>query len=108
MAYDETLAGRLRELLSPVPGATGKRMFGGLSFLIDGNLTVAVRGADLMVRVGPEATPDALAEPGARPCEMGARTMRGWVEVDGAVLDDETLRRWVDRARAYTATLPAK
>ncbi|BCJ55180.1 hypothetical protein Asp14428_66550 [Actinoplanes sp. NBRC 14428] len=108
MAYDETLAARVRDLLAPLPGACDKRMFGGLGFLTDGHLTVALNHDDLMVRVGPDATAEALTRPGARPCTMGARTMRGWVLVDGEVLDDDVLAGWIERARAFVSTLPPK
>jgi TfoX/Sxy family transcriptional regulator of competence genes len=105
VAYDEVLAGRLRERL---PGLATKRMFGGLAFLADGNMLVCVAGDDLMVRVGKEATADALAEPGAQPMMMGTRTSAGWVLVDGAALDDDELEKWIGRARAFVDTLPPK
>ncbi|MFI7599245.1 TfoX/Sxy family protein [Actinoplanes sp. NPDC049681] len=108
MAYDEALAQRIRDLLASVPGITDKRMFGGLAFLTDGNLTVALMGDDLMVRVGRDAAEQALTAPGARPCDIGGRLMRGWVLVDGAVLDDDVLDAWVGRARAFVSTLPPK
>lgn len=108
MAFDETLAERVRDLLAPLPGTSDKRMFGGLAFLTDGNLTVALMGDDLMVRVGRDATEQMLTLPGARPCDIGGRLMRGWVLVDGAVLDDDVLAEWVDRARAFVSALPPK
>jgi TfoX/Sxy family transcriptional regulator of competence genes len=106
MAYDETLADRVRDRLAALPGVTDKRMFGSLAFLTEGRLTVAVAGDDLMVRVGPEATEEALAQPGTRLMEMGGRRMRGWVLVDGAELEDDVLTGWLDRARTFVATLP--
>jgi TfoX/Sxy family transcriptional regulator of competence genes len=108
MAYDQALAGRVRDRLADAPGVTGKPMFGGLVFLQHGAMTVAVTGADLMVRVGKAGAAEALALPGARPAEMGGRRMAGWVVVDGAALDDEALSGWIDRARAFVATLPPK
>ncbi|MEV4702320.1 TfoX/Sxy family protein [Actinoplanes sp. NPDC049316] len=108
MAYDETLAGRLRDLFAELPGVTDKRMFGGLAFLGDGHLTVCVMGDDLMVRVGADAAAEALTRPGTRRFELTRRPMRGWVVVDGAVLDDDVLAEWVNRARAFVATLPPK
>ncbi|MEU1367470.1 TfoX/Sxy family protein [Streptomyces sp. NPDC005803] len=107
MAYDEVLAQRVRERLENENGVAEKRMFGGLSFLAHGNLVVAVSGDDLLVRVGPEGTHDALARPGARPAVMGSRTMRGWVRAAGESLDDSALDHWIATALAYTATLPA-
>jgi TfoX/Sxy family transcriptional regulator of competence genes len=106
MAYDEALAERVRDRLAELPGVTDKRMFGSLAFLTDGRLTVGVTGDDLMVRVGPEASDDALTQPGTQLMMMGGRRMRGWVRVDGAELDDEVLTAWLDRARAFVATLP--
>lgn len=106
MAYDEALAERVRDRLGALPGVTDKRMFGALAFLTEGRLTVGVTGDDLMVRVGPAGAEAALARPGARVMEMGQRRMRGWVLVDGAVLDDEVLDEWLHRAGAFVVTLP--
>ncbi|MFI7546615.1 TfoX/Sxy family protein [Actinoplanes sp. NPDC049599] len=106
MAYDETLADRVRDRLADLPGVTDKRMFGSLAFLTDGRLTVGVTGDDLMVRVGAEAADQALTQPGTRLMEMGGRRMRGWIRVDGAELDDDVLTAWLERARAFVATLP--
>jgi TfoX/Sxy family transcriptional regulator of competence genes len=110
MAYDEGLAERIRERLEGTDAAdvTEKRMFGGIAFLEHGNMVVGVSGPDLMVRVGPDATDDALARPGARPFDMTGRPMRGWILVDGAVLDDGALTGWIDGARRFVATLPPK
>jgi TfoX/Sxy family transcriptional regulator of competence genes len=109
MAYDEGLAQRVRERLGDDPGITERRMFGGIAFLVHGNMAVGVTGDDLMVRVGPEATDAALARPGARLFDMTGRPMRGWVVVDGtAVTDDETLDGWLAQGRAFAANLPPK
>ncbi|MCT2589029.1 TfoX/Sxy family protein [Streptomyces sp. N2-109] len=105
MAYDDTLAERVRERLGGEAVAE-RKMFGGLSFLVHGNLAVAVSGDDLLVRVGPEGTKDALARPGVRPAVMGTRTMRGWVRAAGETLDGTALDHWIKTARTYTATLP--
>jgi hypothetical protein len=83
-------------------------MFGGLAFLTEGNLTVGVRGDDLLVRVGRDAEDEALARPGARRFHSSGRPMAGWVMVDGAMLDDDALLDWLDRARAFVDTLPPK
>ncbi|MFF4257909.1 TfoX/Sxy family protein [Streptomyces sp. NPDC001663] len=109
MAYDEGLAERIRERLAADPAITEKRMFGGIAFLLHGNMAVGVTGDDLMVRVGPEATDAALTRPGARIFDMTGRPMRGWVVVDGAaVAEDETLGAWIAEGRAFAAGLPPK
>ncbi|HEY2949808.1 MAG TPA: TfoX/Sxy family protein [Micromonosporaceae bacterium] len=107
MAYDEGLAERIRAALAGVDVAE-KKMFGGVAFLESGNMLVGVTGSDLMARVSPDATDDALARPGARLFDMPGRPMRGWIVVDAAVLDDETLAAWIDDARRFVATLPPK
>lgn len=105
MAYDEGLAERIRAELADVDVAE-KKMFGGVAFLERGNMLVGVTGSDLMARVGPDATDDALARPGARLFDMSGRPMRGWIVVDAAVLDDKTLATWIEDARRFVATLP--
>ncbi|MEV5974085.1 TfoX/Sxy family protein [Streptomyces sp. NPDC051921] len=109
MAFDEGLAERIRVHLSGDPACTEQRMFGGIAFLCAGNMAVGVTGEDLMVRVGPDATEDALARPGARLFDMTGRPMRGWVVVDAAaVAEDAALADWIDRGRAFAAGLPPK
>jgi hypothetical protein len=108
MAYDESLAERIRTMLPDQP-VVEKKMFGGLAFLIAGNLSVAASGqGGLLVRVDPEQTGALLDEPGAELMEMGGRSMNGWLRVQPDVLDDRTLRTWVDRGVGYACTLPAK
>src|SRR6478735_4409373 len=97
MAYDEALAERVRERLGDEPGLTEKKMFGGLAFLLEGNMSVGLTGGDaLMVRVGEEGTDAALAQPHTRLFDMSGRPMKGWIVVaaDG-VAEDEDLARWV-------------
>ncbi|MDH6514374.1 TfoX/Sxy family transcriptional regulator of competence genes [Streptomyces sp. SAI-135] len=109
MAYDEALAERVRQGLGTDPGVAERRMFGGIAFLYEGNMAVGVTGADLMVRVGPDATDAALARPGARLFDMTGRPMRGWVVVSGAaVTEDEALESWIDEGRAFAASLPPR
>jgi hypothetical protein len=110
MAYDEDLAGRIRELISLEPGLTEKKMFGGLAFLIDGNMSVAASGqGGLMVRVEPAETDALLRKPHVGPFEMRGREMQGWVRVAGeGVRTKRQLEPWVRRGVAYARSLPAK
>jgi TfoX/Sxy family transcriptional regulator of competence genes len=108
VAYDEVLAGRVRDLLAAAGAVTEKKMFGGLAFLTDGNMTVGVRGDDLIVRLDPAAGDQALAQAGVRPFDIAPRPMPGWIMVAGERLDDKDLKAWVKQARAYVATLPPK
>jgi TfoX/Sxy family transcriptional regulator of competence genes len=108
MAYDDALAERVRDRVGDQLGVTEKKMFGGLAFLTHGNMTVGVRGDELIARIDPDATDAALAEPGVRPFDITGRPMRGWILVAGKALDDAVLDRWIERARGYVATLPAK
>ncbi len=107
MAYDEALAERLRERLDDA-GMTAKRMFGGLAFLTDGNMTVAVFGDDLLVRMDPDEAEEALERLGVRPFDFTGRPIRGWVVVAGETLDDPVLDDWITKARSFVATLPPK
>jgi len=108
MAFDDALAERLRDRLRDAAGVHEKKMFGGLAFLTDGNMTVGVHGDDMIVRIAPDDTPTALAEPGVRPFDITGRPMRGWILVAGEALDDDALDGWVERARTFVATLPPK
>ena len=110
MAYDEDLADRIRELLEEESGLTEMKMFGGLAFLIGGNMAVAASGqGGLLVRVDP-ATSDALVtSTGARPMEMRGRQMDGWLRVaEGDVRTKRQLTKWVRLGTAFAHTLPAK
>ena len=89
MAYDERLAQRIRDHLGPHPGSAEKHMIGGLAFLDRGNVAFGVIGAELIVRVGPEATDAALARADARLFDFSNRPMRGWVTVGAAGLADD-------------------
>ena len=110
MGVDEDLADRLRALLSAAPGGTEQRMFGGLAFLIAGNISVAASGqGGLMVRVQPEDTEGLIARPHARPFEMRGRDMKGWLRVDTeGVRTKRQLEPWVERGVAYARSLPPK
>jgi TfoX/Sxy family transcriptional regulator of competence genes len=110
VAYDEDLANRIRELLAGEPGVTEKRMFGGLAFLVGGNMSVAASGqGGLMVRIDPAETDALVAKPHARPFEMSGRPVQGWVRVDPeGVRTIGDLEQWVKRGVAYARSLPAK
>ena len=109
MPYDETLAVRVRDALAARPGIREQKMFGGLCYLLDGNMAVGVESDRLMVRVGRDAYEDALAKPHARPMDFTGRPMRGFVWVDAAGLrDDRALRRWVQRGLDFAGSLPPK
>lgn len=106
----EELSHRLRALLAPVPFVTEQKMFGGRAFMLSGNMLVAAtKQGSLLVRVGRHASQQLLSLPGAAPMTMGARTMAGFLEVSGDVLeDDAALADWMNRARLFVATLPPK
>jgi TfoX/Sxy family transcriptional regulator of competence genes len=110
MAYDEELANRIRELIGGVADVTETRMFGGLAFLVRGNMAVAASGqGGLMVRVDPDDTEALVAKPHARPFEMRGRAMQGWLRVDPAgVRTKRQLEPWVKRGVAYARSLPPK
>ena len=110
MAYDEDLAHRIRELIGAEPDLTEQRMFGGLAFLIGGNMAVAASGqGGLMVRVDPAETDALLEKPHAKPFEMRGRGMQGWLRVDDeGVRTKRQLEPWVTRGVAYARSLPPK
>jgi len=110
MAYDEDLANRIRELIAGEAGVTEQRMFGGLSFLVGGNMSVAASGqGGLMVRVDPDQTDTLLAKPHAQPFVMRGREMKGWLRVDSeGVRTKRQLAPWVTRGVAYARSLPPK
>ena len=110
MAYDEELANRIRELVAGEPDLTEQRMFGGLAFLIGGNMSVAASGqGGLMVRVDPDETAALVAKPHAGPFVMRGREMKGWLRVnDEGVRTKRQLEPWVKRGVAYARSLPPK
>jgi TfoX/Sxy family transcriptional regulator of competence genes len=110
MAYDEELADRLRELVGEQTGITEQRMFGGLAFLVRGNMAVAASGqGGLLVHVDPVDGKALVATTPAEPMVMRGREMRGWLRVDAqAVADDGELGGWVERGVAYARSLPGK
>jgi TfoX/Sxy family transcriptional regulator of competence genes len=110
VAYDEHLADRIRALLEGEAGLTERKMFGGLAFLIGGNMAVAASGqGGLLVRADPETSGTLLTSTGVRPMEMRGRQMQGWLRVDAeAVRTKRQLDRWVRLGAGYARTLPAK
>jgi TfoX/Sxy family transcriptional regulator of competence genes len=109
VAYDEELADRIRDVLDGRDGMRELKMFGGLGFMLDGNMLVGVIKDELVARVGAGDEDDALEQPHARPMDFTGRPMTGFVMVAPAgvgTVDD--VRAWVERADAYVSTLPAK
>ena len=110
MAYDETLAARIRDRIGAAPELSEKKMFGGLAFLIGGNMAVAASGqGGILVRVDPEESDALVASTPAEPMEMRGKQMPGWLRVStDDVSADATLAEWVDRGVGYARSLPAK
>ena len=105
MAFDEALAKRVGAVLGDAPDVVAKRMFGGIAFMVAGNMACGVMGEDLLVRVGKEDQATSLA----RTMDMSGRVMGGFVVVDADGLDeDEVLEEWVERGCAYAGSLPPK
>ncbi|NTV15691.1 MAG: TfoX/Sxy family protein [Desulfobulbaceae bacterium] len=109
MAYDQGLAQRVRELLEERRGYHEKKMFGGICFLLYGNMTCGILKDDLIVRVGPAAHAEALRQPETRPFDLTGRSMSGWVMVGPAGCEgDEDLSSWVEKGAGFAGTLPPK
>ena len=110
MAYDEALAERIRALLQSESGLTEKKMFGGLTFLIGGNMAVAASGqGGVLVRVHPARSDSLVETTNARPMEMRGRQLQGWLRVDTEdVPAERELAKWVELGAAYARSLPAK
>lgn len=109
MAYDEQLAERIRAVLRGRDGVTEQKMFGGIAFMINGNMAVGITRDELMVRVGPDAHDEAVAQPHVRIMDMGNRPMRGMVTVaPPGVASDADLQRWVDAGANVAMALPPK
>jgi len=109
MAYDEGLAQRVREELGGLPGYVEKKMFGGIGFMLHGNMACGVNGENLIVRVGPEGYERALAEPHTKQFDMTGRPMKGWVVVSGEGCEAEgDLQAWVQKGVEFALSLPAK
>ena len=110
MAYDEELADRIRDLVGDEPGLTEQKMFGGLAFLIGGNMAIAASGqGGILVRVDPAKSDSLTSSTDAYPMEMRGKQMPGWLRVDSEhVGTDEQLANWVEVGTGYARTLPVK
>jgi hypothetical protein len=109
MAFDERLADRVRSQLGPQRGLAEKKMFGGLAFLLNGNMCCGVHGDELIVRIAPEQTDKALSQRHTRIFDLSGRPMKGWILVETPGLKTKAaLAKWVGLGVAYASTLPAK
>jgi TfoX/Sxy family transcriptional regulator of competence genes len=109
MAYDDSLAERIRGILGPVSAVSERKMFGGIAFMVGGNMACGVIGDELMVRVGPDGHDDALREPHVRVMDFTHRPIRGMVYVGvPAITSDTDLERWVTRGTTFAQSLPPK
>src|SRR5216683_466388 len=108
MAFDEVLAQRLRQAAARRNGIEEKKMFGGIGFLLNGNMLVGVWKESLIVRLGPEEGDEALLEPHVKEFDITGRPMKGWVLVEPeGIEDDEQLKGWIQRARKFVGQLAA-
>jgi len=109
MAYDEGLAYRIREVLDEQPDLVEKKMFGGVGFMVQGNMACGVHKDMLIVRVGPDAYEESLQYPHTRLFDMTGRAMKGWVMVEpGGVESDADLKQWVQSGLEFALTWPPK
>ena len=109
MAYDEALAARIRSAFEGKPGVTERKMFGGVAFMVSGNMACGVTGDEIMVRVGPDNHEDALSRPHARPMDFTGRPMRGMVYVARPGFEsDQDLAAWVESGASFARSLPSK
>jgi TfoX/Sxy family transcriptional regulator of competence genes len=109
MAYDEGLAQRIRDTLQELPGLVEKKMFGGIGYMVHGNMACGVNQDTLIVRVGPEHYEDALTHPHTKVFDMTGRPMKGWVVVAPEGIEtDKELEQWVQQGVNFALSLPAK
>ena len=109
MPYDEGLAQRIREALEEVPDCVEKKMFGGIGFMVRGNMACGVHGDELIVRVGTDQAELALDNPNVRPFDLTGRPMKGWFWVASSGCEEDTeLKAWVQQGVAFVLSLPAK
>jgi TfoX/Sxy family transcriptional regulator of competence genes len=109
MAYSESLAERIRGIVARRRGVTEKKMFGGVGFLMNGNMLVGVWKTSLIVRIGPAEFDDALQEPNVGEFDITGKPMKGWVMVEpDGIENDEQLSQWIERGMNFVKTLPKK
>ncbi len=109
MPYSEELAERMRAIIGPRDGVSERKMFGGIAWLVNGNMAIGTLGEDMMVRLAHDDADAALAEPHVGPMEFTGRPMRGFLTVRSAGIgEDADLARWIDAGAAYAASLPPK
>lgn len=109
MAYSEELASRIEDAIAARDGVTQRKMFGGVAWMVNGNMACGTLGENLMVRLAPDDAEVALSEPGVGPMEFTGRPMRGFVTVEAeGIADDRELARWVDAGADHAASLPPK
>lgn len=109
MAFDELLAARIRTILQDDPGLDEKKMFGGIAFLINGNMACGVHTDNLIVRLDPEDFAENLLKPGASVFDMTGKPMKGWVLVAPEALEDDAgLEQWVRQGVEFAQSLPPK
>jgi len=109
MVYDKELAGRIRQILASLKGLDEKKMFGGISFLLNGNMCCGVIKDNLVIRIGRKNYEKALAEPHARPMDFTGRPLSGFIYVSpSGYLTDKDLTKWLKQAIAFTKSLPPK
>ena len=109
MAYDESLAGRIRSHIGDHPAVTEKKMFGGVAYMLQGNMAVGIHKDSLMVRVPSEDHDSILGEPGVSDFDLTGKKMRGWVLVGAeAIADEASLEGWINRGMDFAGSLPPK
>jgi TfoX/Sxy family transcriptional regulator of competence genes len=109
MAYDENVAQRVRDMLDGIPGVTEKKMFGGIAFMVNGNMCSGVVNRELMMRVGAEQYKEALSQPYARPMDFTGKPMKGFVYVSAKGFEtDDSLKSWIERSLLYVGNLPVR
>jgi len=109
VAFDEALAARVRGVLSSTEGLAEKRMFGGIAFLVNGNMCCGVHADELILRLDREHAEKALGDADVRAFDLTGRPMKGWLLIaPGGLASDDDLRSWVDRGVAFASSLPAK